>query len=154
MLSATDLKGKVSIMYIALELSKYIVSNCIDEKHPISNLQLQKILYCVQREFLQHNNIAFADDIEAWQFGPVVPNVYYYFCGFGVMPISFLWEDCPILNGADETIINEIVRTKRQLEPWAITDDTNRTNGAWAQIYNNGIGDHNVIPRYLIQTTG
>lgn len=141
-------------MYIALELSKYIVYNCINEYQPINNLQLQKILYCVQKEFLRHNNIAFADDIEAWQFGPVVPDVYYYFCGFGVMPISFLCGDCPIIDEADAAVINEIVRAKRQLEPWTITADTNKPNGAWAQIYNNGIGNYNVIPRYLIQTAG
>lgn len=39
------------------------------EQHPISNLQLQKILYYVQKAFLQSGGIAFDDDIEAWQFG-------------------------------------------------------------------------------------
>ena len=29
------------------------------------------------------------DNIEAWQFGPVVPNVYDHYCGYGAMPISF-----------------------------------------------------------------
>lgn len=36
---------------------------------------------------------AFPDAIEAWQFGPVVPNVYYYYCGFGAMPISIPEEN-------------------------------------------------------------
>lgn len=65
-------------MYRAIELSKYIVSKCIDDGFPISNLQLQKILYYIQRDFLRIGKPAFPDAIEAWQFGPVVPNVYYY----------------------------------------------------------------------------
>lgn len=31
-------------MYTAMDLSKYIVSKCIEDGEPISNLQLQKIL--------------------------------------------------------------------------------------------------------------
>ena len=38
-------------MYSALDVSKYIVSKCTRDGHPISNLQLQKILYYVQRAF-------------------------------------------------------------------------------------------------------
>lgn len=59
-------------MYSALDLSTYIVSKCIKDHSPISNLQLQKILYYIQKEFLKNDDIAFSDDIEAWQFGPVV----------------------------------------------------------------------------------
>lgn len=73
-------------MYDGLELSKCILDNC-----PITNLQLQRILYLVQRNFLQKRGCpAFEDSIQAWQFGPVIPCVYYYFCGFGAMPISHL----------------------------------------------------------------
>ena len=32
-------------MYNAIDLSKYIVSKCVKDGHPVSNLQLQKILY-------------------------------------------------------------------------------------------------------------
>ena len=63
-------------MYKAMELSTYIVSKCIKEDCPISNLQLQKILYYIQKAFLDRGDRAFSDNIEAWQFGPVVPNVY------------------------------------------------------------------------------
>ena len=55
-------------MYSALELSKYIVTKCINDGKPISNLQLQKILYYIQRDFLKQGEPAFSDTIEAWQF--------------------------------------------------------------------------------------
>lgn len=38
-------------MYDALELAKYIVRKCIIDKHPISNLQLQKILFLSSASF-------------------------------------------------------------------------------------------------------
>ena len=51
-------------MYTAIDLSKYIVSKCIHERQPISNLQLQKILYYIQKDFLSRGEIAFSDDID------------------------------------------------------------------------------------------
>ena len=46
-------------MYSALELSKYIVTKCINDGKPISNLQLQKILYYIQRDFLNKESLHF-----------------------------------------------------------------------------------------------
>ena len=139
--------------YSALDLSKYIVSKCVRENCPISNLQLQKILYYIQKDFLLRDRIAFVDEIEAWQFGPVVPNVYYKFCGFGAMPITNDFGDIPI-GASDRPIIDGIVEAKRTLAPWDLVEDTHKPDGAWAQIYRGGIGNHEIIPRELIKTEG
>jgi uncharacterized phage-associated protein len=56
----------------------------------MTNLKLQKMLYYEQGFHLAFFNEAlFEDPIEAWQYGPVVPNVYYYYkeCGRnGIIP--------------------------------------------------------------------
>ena len=141
-------------MYSALELSKYIESKCIREQSPISNLQLQKILYFVQREFLQkRGEPAFEDSTQAWQFGPVVPEVYYYFCGFGAMPISHLYGEHHI-EPKDVSLVDGIVEAKRQLPPWDLVAESHQSNGAWDQIYQNGAGDREVIPIELIRAAG
>lgn len=60
-------------MLDALTLAKYIVSKCTTDQCPISNLQLQKILYYIQVDFLKRTEQpVFSDNIEAWKFGPVV----------------------------------------------------------------------------------
>ena len=140
-------------MYAAIDLSKYIVLKCIKDGHPISNLQLQKILFYIQKDFLSKGKIAFADDIEAWQFGPVVPDVYYYFCGFGAMPISMMQGEYTI-EEQDKAIVDEIIETKRILDPWELVAETHKLGGAWDQIYRNGLGNHQVIPTELIRTEG
>lgn len=140
-------------MYTAIDLSKYIVSKCIDDSHPISNLQLQKILYYIQKDFLSRDDIAFSDAIEAWQFGPVVPNVYYHYCGYGAMPISSTHERFAI-EVKDEDVINKIVESKRSLDPWTMVAETHKANGAWDQIYKKGLGNHQVIPIDLIKAVG
>lgn len=140
-------------MYSALEVSKYIVTKCTNDKKPISNLQLQKILYYVQKEYLMRGSVAFSDEIEAWQFGPVVPSVYYRFCVFGAMPITNTYDDINI-NAEDMEIINPIVDEKRKLDPWEMVEETHKSGGAWDQTYRSGEGNRDVISRELIKKAG
>lgn len=140
-------------MYKAMELSTYIVSKCIKEDCPISNLQLQKILYYIQKAFLDRGDRAFSDNIEAWQFGPVVPNVYDHYCGYGAMPISFSSIKYDVAK-EDKQLIDSIVESKRVLAPWDLVEETHKKGGAWDKTYKNGLGSHEVIPTELIKAVG
>ena len=139
-------------MYSALNIAKYIIDKCTREKYPISNLQLQKILYYIQREFLQQGIQACPEEIEAWQFGPVVPEVYRQYCGFGALPIRMRYMIS--IEADDVKIINLIVEKKRMLNPWDLVSDTHSSGKAWDLIYRNGLGDHQIIPQELIKNKG
>lgn len=138
-------------MYKAIDLANYIVDKCIKDDAPITNLQLQRILYFVQKDFLKRGSRAFSDDIEAWEFGPVVPNVYFCFCGFGAMPILFISRDTVPNLSTDKNIIDNIVENKRSLTPWEIAKETSKITGAWSKVYDNGKGSHRIIPVDLIK---
>lgn len=140
-------------MYKAIDLANYIVDKCIKDDTPITNLQLQRILYFVQKDFLKRGYRAFSDDIEAWEFGPVVPNVYFCFCGFGAMPI-FISRSTVLNLSTDKSIIDSIVEAKRDLDPWVIAKETHRITSAWSKVFNNGKGSHCVIPVNLIKEMG
>ncbi len=118
-------KQEVVIMYMAIDLAKYIVSKCTRERTPISNLQLQKILYYIQKEWLiSFEKPFFIDDIEAWQFGPVVPNVYFHFSGFGAMPIVMEYDHIGFEE--KENLIDTIVDSKKLLYPWDLVAETHK----------------------------
>lgn len=71
-------------MYDVLTVSRYIVNYSNEKGYGISNLKLQKILYFVQAWFLiEVKEPCFKEEIEAWEFGPVVPVVYHEFKRFG-----------------------------------------------------------------------
>ncbi len=71
-------------MYSAIDIAKYIIQYCRKHAYYISNLKLQKILYFVQAQFLvETGKPCFYEDIEAWDFGPVVPAVYHEYKYFG-----------------------------------------------------------------------
>lgn len=139
-------------MYSALNMAKYIIDKCTKDRYPISNLQLQKILYYIQREFLQQGTVAFPESIEAWQFGRVVPEVYKQYCGFGALPIRMRYV--VDIRSSDENIINPIIEKKRILNPWDMVSDTHSSGKAWDLIYRGGLGDHQIIPQELIKSKG
>lgn len=136
-------------MVTAFELSKYVVSKCVYNKTPISNLQLQKILYYIQYEVLKRTgNVAFPDNIEAWQFGPVIPNIYYYFCGFGARKIDRVFlenEYISVLNSKIRKIFDEVILEKSKLYPWDMVTETHKKGGAWDLTYDSGKGFKEII---------
>ena len=77
-------------MYSALQIAEYIIIRANREGLYISCLTLGKILYFVQARFLaRKGEPCFEDSIEAWSFGPVVPDVYRKYKIYGGCYISF-----------------------------------------------------------------
>lgn len=137
-------------MYTACEIAEYVVSKCNDDGYPISNLQLQKIMYFIQKSYLKSTGSpAFSDVIEAWQFGPVVPVVYYHYCGYGAMYITENHDNSSI-NPEDREKFDDVILAKRSVNPWDLVEETHKSGGAWDKVFENGIGNRKIIPIDLI----
>lgn len=76
-------------MYDVQDVAEYVIVYSESKDCGISNLKLQKILYLIQSYFLiQTKNPCFSEDIEAWDFGPVIPDVYRKYKQFGSTDIQ------------------------------------------------------------------
>jgi uncharacterized phage-associated protein len=66
-------------MYNALDIAKYFIKLASPEEEDfITNLKLQKLLYYAQGFYLAlHKKPLFSEQVRAWQYGPVVTEVYY-----------------------------------------------------------------------------
>lgn len=123
--------GKYSVDTI----SKYIINYSNEHFGGISNLRLQKLLYFVQVEFIKETGqAAFNEEIEAWSFGPVVPEIYRKYKVFGREDISLaIFNEDDVSNkikNDDKIIINnvldkasnkptaELVRISHIQKPW------------------------------------
>lgn len=124
-------------MATAVEVAEYIVGICIKDKNAITNMQLQKLLYCVQERFLRETgDPAFDDSIEAWGFGPVVPAAYYRFSTFGAMPITMMLPTEELnLSKKNKKIIRSVVEEKLALSLWDLIDEITGDGGAWSRVY-------------------
>ncbi|NER49254.1 MAG: SocA family protein [Symploca sp. SIO1A3] len=68
-------------MYSALDIAKYFITLASPEQEDfITNLKLQKLLYYAQGFYLaMFDKPLFTEKIEAWQYGPVVPDIYHHY---------------------------------------------------------------------------
>lgn len=76
--------------YSVMDIARYVIAYCNEKSYAISNLKLQKILYFIQADFLVNSNgmhPCFNNRIEAWDFGPVIPEVYQEYKNFGASNI-------------------------------------------------------------------
>lgn len=102
-------------MYDANIIADYVIVYSDEHNYFLSNLKLQKLLYLIQAYFLiSKNKPYFFNTIEAWDFGPVVPDVYSRYKVFGATTIpaprfrNFNITDC------DQKLVNEVIEKFRR----------------------------------------
>lgn len=131
-------------IYSALEVARHIINYANSNDQLLSNLKLQKLLYFVQAEFLtSQGRTCFTDDIEAWNFGPVVPAVFREFKIFGsfhIPPVKHYYvedESQPFnfrrvvfydieITDEDKTVIDEVVDYFADCSSVELTDLTQK----------------------------
>lgn len=97
-------------MYSVFGIAAYVIQYCVKHHYFISNLKLQKILYFVQIDFLVNlGSCCFEEDIEAWDFGPVIPCIYDRYKDWGNSSIILKDETIPLICGKDRDRINDMV---------------------------------------------
>lgn len=129
-------------MYKAISVAKYIINYSNSINSSISNLKLQKLLYYVQAAFLvEVDKKCFDDQIVAWAFGPVVPEVYqaYRVCGRKSIPrqedekeayldlnkMKIVYRDVQAIKENDADIIRRVVNAYAQVEnPYELVKKT------------------------------
>lgn len=138
-------------MYTGLRVTKYVINYCTLMDNPISDLQLQKVLYYIQLNFIRHFHCrAFDDDFQAWERGPVVPEVYEEYRGYGAAPICLMYKNADVIFTRQERELTDIVINKcMALNPWELVRKSSNADSPWRRIYNGN--QRNVIPRQLIE---
>ena len=137
-------------MYRALSVARYIIERCHSQNRSISNLKLQKILYFVQAEFLvSRGQPCFVEQIEAWDFGPVVPEVYQQYKIFGSsnIPVFGRLVNPVVIRNDDQELINEIVDECSKYSASALVDITHHQSpwlDAYVPGYNNVISQNSI----------
>ncbi len=136
--------------YNAKEVARFIISYCMNKNTPVSNLKLQKILYFAWVDYWkQKRRVLYTDAICAWQFGPVVPDVYYEYCTYGGLPIDVTYETS--IMGEDRLTLESIVEQYRKISAYELVNMTHAEGTPWSVTFQNGSGNRKVITPDLIQ---
>ncbi|MCM1284139.1 MAG: DUF4065 domain-containing protein [Roseburia sp.] len=135
-------------MYEGIEVAKFVISFCAESETPVSNLQLQKILYFLQVYFIKMERYLFQEDFYAWQYGPVIPEIYFMFAGYGASKINSRYNT--FLEKEDKDIIEPLIQKLIEYSSWELVAMTHREGGPWDRVLKNG-GENSIIPKeYLL----
>lgn len=121
-----------------------------------TNLGLQKILYLSQMLFMGENSGARLVDtnFEAWDYGPVSPEVYRRVRMFGAGPIQDIFFGEPRINdGLREAHLHNVCTFLADKRPGELVSITHWKDGAWAKYYHPGvtgivIPDRDILDEY------
>lgn len=75
--------------YPASVIAYAFVKKGMQEKLPVTQMKLQKMVFFAHGVYMALNNgdPLIQEEFQAWQFGPVIPNIYYEYKTFGNQPI-------------------------------------------------------------------
>lgn len=137
-------------MYSALEVANFIVKYSNDKNMPISNLKLQKLMYFVQAEFLvETGKPCFSEEIEAWDFGPVVPVVYRKYRVYGSANIPYFSMSLfSIISSTDRERIIEMIKQCARYSASKLVEITHNQT-PWIESYSPY--HNNIIPKDKIR---
>ncbi len=137
-------------MYRASDIARYVIERCSATNRSISNLKLQKILYFIQAEFLVSKNLpCFAEEIQAWDFGPVVPDVYYTYRMFGSANIPCIGRSrvSQIISSKDKKILDNIIDECSRYSASALVEITHNQT-PWMEAYEPG-RNNKILPENI-----
>ena len=139
-------------MYNAIQVAHYIIDFCYSINRPVSNLELQKIMYFLQVLFWrEYGQELIREDFCAWRYGPVIPAIYNMYSGYGGNLIKNRYGNNDI--DFNHTIFfNKYIKVLESKGPWTLVDLTHAVGTPWYKVYANGSGDGYVISKALIKT--
>ncbi|WP_159234758.1 Panacea domain-containing protein [Mycolicibacterium vanbaalenii] len=123
-----------------VDAARWLIAVAKDAGRPLTNFQVQKLLYYAHGEYLsKYGEPLFADGFQAWDHGPVCPPVYRAFSDFGSDPIVNVPADRErMASKIDPAELAALERAWADYGDWSISelwDDVHRPESPWEGVY-------------------
>lgn len=150
----------------ALSIANYFIDLAKRDDKPIRPLKLMKLVYIAHGYILaildKPTEGTKLEKVQAWQYGPVFPSVYYSFKQYGRNPIREktkvfdfsntdspdAFEVTPTLQGKDERLICDFVwKQYGKYSDSSLVNTLHAKDTPWSEVYEKG--KNNIIPDTL-----
>jgi uncharacterized phage-associated protein len=146
-------------MYSALVIASQFVNRAIENGKPVTQMKLQKMLYIAQGLHLAYTGKPIINEtIQAWKYGPVIPNIYDYYKNWGNFPIikptiigafseSAISTGLDVLCDSAENIIDITWDITKDIDAVKLSNWTHEINSPWHKsFYGAGCVDTCTVP--------
>lgn len=126
----------------------------------VSNLALQKILYIADMIYIGRHGVnspLIEEDFEAWDYGPVLPDLYHRAKMFGSGPVRDIFYGINAATGEEGKFLVEACGHLIKKSPRELVSITHWKDGAWAKHYHTGyrgarIPRKDILAEYIART--
>ncbi len=139
-------------MYNCFDISKQFLKLALKEGVGVDTMKLLKLTYIAHGYYLGFfNKPLIQNRIQAWKYGPVIPELYGVIKRFGTSSVDIELMDLyseNTLNDKDEEFISLLWNAYKKLSGTELSTMTHQKDSPWSQVYN---GQYNVdIPNEII----
>jgi uncharacterized phage-associated protein len=137
----------------AKQVAQYILDKRQQHGDAVTPMQLIKLTYIAQGHMLgRHGRPLFSDPVEAWQYGPVVPNVYHAVKEFRSQPV---FQVVPFGNrydfsAAEREVMDLVADQYGPHDGIVLSSSTHQQGSPWEQTWSR-VGKNAVISNDLIE---
>lgn len=145
--------GAEADLHSSLAIANEFLKRAQRESVPLSNMHVQKLVYLAHGWSLAVNGRALIeDDIEAWEFGPVIRKLYDALRQYKNGPIARLirWDDdTPFgnpgndaaqasLDRQEEAVLDMVWNTYKKFQAFQLSALTHEPGSPWSNAFENG----------------
>lgn len=128
--------------YTGLDIANFFIQLACDlQDNSMDNLKVNKMVYYAQAwSVIRNNRTLFDEEIQAWDYGPVVPSVYRTYKSCGRNPIAEPQEtfDERRLSSEDLELLIDVYRAYGKYTGKTLIDMTHAPNEPWTRVYQFG----------------
>lgn len=140
-------------MYDSCDVANRFLDRSLADGRPLTPMQLLKLVYIAHGWMLGlYGRPLIRDDVQAWQYGPVIPRLYDHLRAYKGQPVD---RTLPVSPGADELdetaidLIDQVYEIYGHMTGMALSRITHAAGTPWEQTYAPGSFGR-VIPSDLI----
>lgn len=146
---------EVAVMpYTAITIADQILRIAKSKQIELTPLQLMKLTYIAHGwSFPLRGADLFQNRIEAWKYGPVIPDLYHATKRFGRSPISLAMVGDPselVVDATTKAFLESVFNAYGHMSGVALSSLTHQSGTPWQQVYQEGIYNKE-IPDALIR---
>lgn len=121
----------------SLAAAKFILDHQKVKGDSITPMQLIKLVYIAQGYMLgQHGKPLLDEDVEAWQYGPVVPSVYQAVKQFRSQPVADVRADLSVLSAEERALLQSVAEHYAKFDGITLSSATHKPGTPWYETWN------------------
>lgn len=140
-------------MYSAVDIANIFVKKGIDDNSPVTQMKLQKLVFFANGAMLaltDKSKKLVVEPFQAWDYGPVIPEIYSKFKQFGAGEITpekdllrlinqgHNFEDIIELDDLSGRVVNDTWKLLRNMNGIQLSEWTHKKDSAWSKVYKQG----------------